>query len=150
MLFKLIPVFFLCMVKFVVGVPAMYAATGWGFFPLFLLSSLAGICGVVAFLFFETWLSKMWNAIMLRFRKPKEKVAPKLFTRRNRILVKILRRYGLPGLAFITPTLISIPVGSILAGRLFPDHKKVMVYLSVSVMLWSALLSVILTSGIQW
>ncbi len=150
MLFKLIPIFLLCMVKFVVGVPAMYAATRWDFLPLFLVSSVAGICGVVAFLFFETWLSKMWNAFMLRFRKPKQRVKPKLFTRRNRLLVKILRRYGLPGIAFITPTLISIPVGSVLAGRLFPDHKKVFVNLSVSVLLWSAFLSIILTSGIKW
>ena len=150
MLFKLVPIYLLCMVKFVVGVPALYAATKWGFLPLFLLSSVAGISGVVAFLFFETWLSKIWNQLKSRLVKPSAPKPQKRFTRRNRLLVKILRKYGLPGLAIITPTIISIPVGSILAGRLFPDHKKVMLHLSLSVIAWAALLSGILTSGIKW
>jgi hypothetical protein len=31
------------------------------------------------------------------------------------MLVKIINLYGLPGIALITPTIISIPVGTILA-----------------------------------
>jgi hypothetical protein len=58
--------------------------------------------------------------------------------------VKIIRRYGLFGLAFITPTIISIPVGSMLAGRLFPDKREVLLYLSGSVVLWSMALSAVL------
>ncbi len=146
MIFKVIPIFLLCMVKFVVGVPALYAATKWGFLPMFIVSSIAGICGVIAFLFFEKWIFKGWDWLRTKYfprKNPPQK--KKLFSRKNRIFVKILNSYGLPGIAFITPTIISIPVGSILAGRLFNNNKKVLVFLSVSVILWSALLSGLLT-----
>lgn len=151
LLLKLIPIFFLCMVKFVLGVPALYTATGWGFLPLFTFASIAGISGVAAFLYFETWLSKMWAFIRQRFFPPKKPKKPaKRFTRGNRILVKVLRSYGLPGLAFITPTLISIPIGTVLAGRLFPNHRKVLLFLSGSVILWSAILSGLLSLNFAW
>jgi hypothetical protein len=147
-IFKIIPIFLLCMVKFVVGVPALYAATKWGFLPMFIVSSAAGICGVVAFLFFEQWIFKAWDWLKMKYFPPKSQPQKKkLFTKKNRLLVKILSTYGLPGIAFITPTIISIPVGSILAGRLYTNNKKVFVYLSVSVILWSALLSGLLTLG---
>jgi hypothetical protein len=147
-IFKIIPIFLLCMVKFVVGVPALYAATKWGFLWMFLVSSIAGICGVVSFLFFEKWIFKAWDWFRMKYFPPKNPLSKKkLFTRKNRMLVKILNSYGLPGIAFITPTIISIPVGSILAGRLFANHKKVLLYLSLSVILWSAILSGLLTIG---
>jgi hypothetical protein len=144
MFLKLVPIFLLCMVKFVVGVPALYAATKWEFLPMFLFSTLAGSCGIIAFLFFERGLMNFWTAIKHRLRI-KSKPAPKRrFTKRNRMLVKIINSYGLPGIALITPTIISIPVGTILAGRLFNNHKRVFLFLAVSVALWSAILSSLL------
>jgi hypothetical protein len=142
---KLVPIFLLCMVKFVVGVPALYAATKWGFLPMFVFSTVSGCCGVVAFLFFERGLMKLWSAIKSKLSfKSRPSVPPKRFTKRSRMLVKIINSYGLPGIALITPTIISIPVGSILAGRLFHNHKRVFLFLSASVVLWSALLSSLL------
>lgn len=145
MFLKLVPIFLLCMVKFVVGVPALYAATTWEFLPMFLFSTLAGSCGVIAFLFFERGLTNFWNAIKDRLPIKSKPAAPKRrFTKRKRMLVKIINSYGLPGIALITPTIISIPVGTILAGRLFNNHKRVFLFLAVSVALWSAILSSLL------
>lgn len=145
MLLKLIPVFFLCMVKFVVGVPALYAATNWGFVPMFVFSTFAGSCGVVAFLFFERGLMRFWAAVKNKLPiKAKPSQPKRRFTKRNRMLVKIINSYGLPGIALITPTIISIPVGTILAGRLFHNPKRVFLFLTASVALWSALLSSLL------
>ncbi len=145
MVLKLVPVFLLCMVKFVVGVPALYAATSWGFIPMFVFSTIAGCCGVIAFLFFERGLIKVWSSVKMKIPFKSKASAPKRrFTKRSRMLVKIINSYGLPGIALITPTIISIPVGSILAGRLFHNHKRVFLFLAVSVALWSALLSSLL------
>jgi len=144
-LLKLVPVFLLCMVKFVVGVPALYAATNWGFLPMFAFSTIAGSCGVIAFLFFERGLMNLWTAVKHKLPLKSKPSAPKRrFTKRNRMLVKIINSYGLPGIALITPTIISIPVGTILAGRLFHNHKRVFLFLAASVALWSALLSSLL------
>ncbi len=145
MFLKLVPVFLLCMVKFVVGVPALYAATKWEFLPMFLFSTLAGSCGVIAFLFFERGLMNFWTAVKHKLPFKSKPEAPKRrFTKRSRMLVKIINSYGLPGIALITPTIISIPVGTILAGRLFHNHKRVFLFLTVSVAMWSAILSSLL------
>lgn len=121
--------------------------------------------GVVVFSYFSDYLFMMWNwlkAFSLGFfrsnKKPifseptvdvdakvsvsysyvesgqKEK---KIFTPKTRKLVRIWKKYGLFGIAFITPVIISIPVGTILATRLIPNRKKVLLYLFVSVAIWS-------------
>jgi len=148
--FKILPALLLCTVKFIAGVPTLYLLTKWSFLPLFLVSWLAGSTGVFAFLFLEEGLVKMWSHLRKAIFPSREKQAKprkKIFSRRSRILVKIISRYGLIGIAFITPTIISIPVGTVLAGRLFENNKVVFLYLSGSVMLWSALLSALLTLG---
>jgi hypothetical protein len=112
---------------------------------MFAFSTIAGSCGVVSFLFFERGLMNFWTAVKHKLPLKSKPAAPKRrFTKRNRMLVKIINSYGLPGIALITPTIISIPVGTILAGRLFHNHKRVFLYLAASVALWSALLSSLL------
>jgi hypothetical protein len=142
---NLLLLFLLCSVKFVVGVPATYLAYRFNFFELTLFSSLAGISGVLVFSFLGDALSILWSKFRLRFFRVSHPKVKKRFTRGNRIYVSIIRRYGLFGLAFITPTIISIPVGSILAGRLFPNKRLVLIYLSGSVVLWSMTLSAVLS-----
>jgi hypothetical protein len=45
------------------------------------------------------------------------------------------------GLAAITPTFLSIPLGTFLATRFFPDKRKVLIYLCASVIVWSVIVS---------
>ncbi|MFM2285507.1 MAG: hypothetical protein RLZZ543_1004 [Bacteroidota bacterium] len=137
-------VFLLSTVKFVVGVPSAFAAFGFGFFELSAFGIAAGITGVSIFMFFSDWLFKMWDTFRQRFLPKKAPKPHKIFSRKSRSYVKIIRKYGLPGIAFITPTIISIPVGTLLARRLYPNRKKVFLYLSISVILWSLTLSAIL------
>ena len=136
--------FLLSTVKFVVGVPSAFAAFKLGFVELILFASGAGITGVTIFMFFSDWLFKMWGAFRIRFLPAQNPKPHKIFSKKSRLYVKIIRKYGLPGIALITPTIISIPVGTLLARRIFPDRKKVFFYLSVSVVLWSITLSAIL------
>jgi hypothetical protein len=136
--------FLLSSVKFVVGVPSAFAAFKLGFVELILFASGAGITGVTIFMFFSDWLFKMWEAFRIRFLPVKKAKPHKIFSKKSRLYVKIIRKYGLAGIALITPTIISIPVGTLLARRIFPDRKKVFLYLSISVVLWSITLSAIL------
>ncbi len=109
-----------------------------------MFTSMAGITGVLVFSFVGNELSALWSKLRLKYFHPPTIKKKKRFTRGKRMYVKIIRRYGLFGLAFITPTIISIPVGSMLAGRLFPDKREVLLYLSGSVVLWSMALSAVL------
>lgn len=145
MIIKYLLIFLFCMVKFVVAVPSGYATLDLAFIPFVLFTTAGGVSGVLAFSFFSNYIFQAWDYVLssLGFKvihaKPKRR-----FTRASRIYTKIIKNYGLIGLALITPTIISIPVGTILACKLFPDKRKVIIALSISVLLWSIFMSSLL------
>ncbi|MEZ5173982.1 MAG: hypothetical protein R2850_10880 [Bacteroidia bacterium] len=142
---KGIPLFLLTSVKFLVGVPAAYAAWRMNFVELSLFSSISGIFGVAIFVFLSDYLFRIWDNLRMKYFPPKaNKNKKKVFSRKARRYVTLVRRYGLPGVALLTPTLLSIPIGTILARRFFPNRKVVFIYLSASVILWSVALSALL------
>jgi Sec-independent protein secretion pathway component TatC len=52
-------------------------------------------------------------------------------------VIRIKQRFGLVGIAFITPVILSTPVGAFLADRFYKDKKKVILYLSFSTVFWA-------------
>ncbi|MES2622090.1 MAG: hypothetical protein V4615_14665 [Bacteroidota bacterium] len=66
----------------------------------------------------------------------------KKFTTSNRFLVKIKRRFGLGGIAVLTPIALSIPVGVLFALALTHDKKKIMFSMIISLLFWATLLFV--------
>ncbi len=144
-LLRTISLFLLTSVKFVVGVPAAYAAMQMTFLELSLFSSISGIFGVACFVFLSDWLFKIWDNLRMKYFPPKEaKAKRKIFSKSARRYVLIVRKYGLAGLALLTPTLLSIPIGTILARKFFPNRAKVFFYLSGSVILWAVAISAVL------
>jgi hypothetical protein len=63
------------------------------------------------------------------------------FTRGNRLLIKLKHRFGLIGLAALTPAILSIPFGSIVMAKFFKHHHFAMPSLMIAVLLWSVLLT---------
>ena len=51
--------------------------------------------------------------------------------------IKTVRKYGLFGIAFLTPIFFSIPIGTFIALRFFPNKKKTLPVLAASVFGWS-------------
>ena len=70
----------------------------------------------------------------------------RVFTRTNRFIVRVKRGHGMHGLAMITPPLISIPIGSILAAKYFHHDRRTLPTLLSSVVIWS----VVLTAAWTW
>jgi hypothetical protein len=60
----------------------------------------------------------------------------KIFTKFNRRVIRIKHRFGLTGIAILTPIFLSIPIGAFLAERFYKDKKKVITYLSISAIAW--------------
>jgi hypothetical protein len=58
-------------------------------------------------------------------------------------MIRIKHRFGLVGIAFITP-IISQPIGAFFAEKFFKNKKKVILYLSISVVFWAIALYVLL------
>jgi hypothetical protein len=67
-----------------------------------------------------------------------------VFTPRNRRIVKLWVRYGLGGIALLTPVLLSIPIGTFIATRLEKNRGKILLYISLSVIFWSIIVTSII------
>lgn len=67
-------------------------------------------------------------------------VAPKIFTKKNRFLVKIRKNGGLPLVAFLSPVIISLTVGCLLAITFVKDKRQIVAYMVGSIFLWSLLI----------
>lgn len=72
-------------------------------------TAACSVAGLMLSVFLFTFLGEGIRHLVERFRRRK----PKLFTKRNRRAVRIWRRFGLPGIAFLTP-LVFTPIGGTL------------------------------------
>lgn len=126
-------------VKFVLGGVPLALAMGFPFFKTVVTTCVGGFIGVLIFVNVSEYGLHQWHE-----RKKNKKNIPsgkKKFTRTNKIIIKAKSRFGLIGIAFLTPFLLSIPVGSFVAMRYFKNKNKVIIYLFASVVLWSVSLA---------
>lgn len=166
---KILLVILLSSVKFIAGPPFAYAFNqkyDLGIFETMVYSIIGGMLGVVVFSYFSDQLFRFWHWVKFRVKKMVRKAnvfseptvdydepfevhytyvertrSKKLFNRRNRRMVKVWRRYGLIGVAFLTPVVFSIPIGTIVANSLVPDKKKIFLYMFASVIFWSVVIN---------
>lgn len=72
------------------------------------------------------------HRVIWKFKRDK-----RLFTRKNRRLVRIWSRYGLKGVAFLTPVLL-MPLGGAIIALSFGGSKgKMLKYMAISFIFWS-------------
>lgn len=115
---------------------------GFGYLETLLITTIGGVIGVVFFYYLSAAIMVIIQKLTGKLGKKKQKPSKKrVFTWKNKLIVKIKREYGLIGLAAITPIFLSIPLGTFLAARFFHDQKKVLTYLSASVIVWSVIVS---------
>ena len=121
------------------GVPLALFVHGYSFYETVVLTSSGGIIGVFFFTYFSEWLINIYKRIRSKFSKGRHRKKKQIFTRRNIWIVKVKRRFGIMGIAFISPSFITIPVGTFILVRYFKNKKKIIVYQSASVVFWSLL-----------
>lgn len=114
---------------------------GFGYVETLLITTLGGVIGVFFFFYVSSFFMMLIAKLTSSSKHKKPSKPKRKFTWKNKLIVHIKREYGLIGLAAITPTLLSIPVGTFLAARYFSDKKKVITYLSASVIVWSVIVS---------
>ena len=132
LILKLATVYFSSMLKFVFGPIGGYAAG----FPLIttILVTVAGMMTVVlVFTYFSNWIKVR---IINRFFQKRKK-----FSSRNRKFVTIWKRYGLIGVAVLTPILLTPIGGTVLAVSSGSPKEKIILYMFVSACFWGVVLS---------
>ena len=133
---KIITIMVASSFKMLFGVP-LAIATGYNQLESIIIASAGGIIGVVIFTFFSQWIIN----VIEKFGSKKEK---RIFTKRNRFIIKVRQRFGLIGLAFIAPNL-TIPVGTFVLVRYFKSRRKIILYESLSVIFWAVVTSLIMS-----
>jgi hypothetical protein len=132
---KYASVFLVSMFKFVAG-PIAGIASG---LPAGLVWGLS-VTGMMTTVLIISSVGQAW-ALHLR-RKRQEKGKP-LFNRRSRGIVRIYRRFGIVGIAFLTPILFSPIGGTVIATQLHVPRLRILFHMLWSAVLWGGTLTIL-------
>ncbi|MBK6963994.1 MAG: hypothetical protein IPH20_08590 [Bacteroidales bacterium] len=155
-LLKQLSILLISAVKLLAAAPVSYLF-GYSYLHTLLNTAIGGLMGVVFFFFLSRNLIRLYYNyapfILRKIRtvagmpdksnalKPLEHGRKKIFNRRNRVIVKIRTTYGMPGIIILTPIFLSIPFGTFLALKYYSSRRNLLAWLSLSVILWSVLLT---------
>ena len=162
---KILLIILLSSVKFVAGPPFAYfdERYDFSFFETVIYCVIGGMLGVWVFTFFSLEIQLTWDWMKHRFKKMVRKESffsepeptddtlevnytyvekdfkpkRKVFSKRTRKYVRIWRKYGLIGVSFLTPVLISIPIGTIIVNSFEQNKAKIFLYMFISIVFWS-------------
>lgn len=145
---KYLEVGLIASVKFLIA-PFDAERNGFTWIEAFTVTTIGGFIGIVAFTFLGENISKWWRHVVALVKsvfmgRPAsviERKPRRVFTRNRRFIVRIKMRFGLAGIAFITPCIISIPIGTLVAITFYKKRQRVLTYLSISLLFWSLLLN---------
>jgi hypothetical protein len=108
------------------------------------LTATGGCLGTIAFYYGGARVLEWFRRrrVRKRARSIARGTAPqRIFTRTNRMIVRIKRGYGVKGLAIFSPPILSIPLMSILAAKYFRHDRRTLPLMLSSVVIWSFVLS---------
>ena len=122
--------------KFAATFPVAVYLFKMSFVETILYTNIGGLLGIVIFTFLSKGIIHLIEVIRSKNHGSRKK--PKyIFTKRNRRLVTLRKKYGLPGIVFLTPLILSIPVGCFLIEKYYGKNKRNFVFLVLSNVVWS-------------
>ncbi len=134
---EIINVFLLSAVKFFGAPPLAHYVYDLPYIETLIITTSGGVFGVFLFFYFGSRIVQFFPI----FFKPMPKNR-KIFTKKNKFYVGMIKKYGLIGIALFSPILISIPVGAFLAARFFSHQSFIaLTFLCLSVLFWSVVLT---------
>lgn len=117
-------------VKFIGGV-GLAIVYGLKFAPSVLTTFVGGLAGVVVYIVFGDMLLRVYRRYFPSKRK---------FTKSRRRIVRLKQRGGLWLIAFLTPLLLSMPLGTFASVSLGFPWIRILIAMSLSLAFWSLLL----------
>lgn len=128
---RAIPVYFSCMLKFIFGPAGGYAI---GLHPVTtIVTTILGMMTVVFLLtFFGNWAR---TAVFGKFKRRKMNL------KKAARFQQIWKRYGLAGVALLTPIVLTPIGGTLLAVSSGSPKEKIIFYMFISASFWSVVIS---------
>ncbi|TGD76920.1 hypothetical protein [Hymenobacter wooponensis] len=123
------------MFKFVAG-PVAGIAAG---LPMALVWGLS-VTGMMTTVVIISGVGQAWA---LHQRRKREQKGKPLFSRKSRVIVRIYRRFGIVGIAFLTPILFSPIGGTVIATQLHVPRWRILVHMLWSAVLWGGALTML-------
>jgi uncharacterized membrane protein len=130
---KLATVFLLSTVKFLGG-PLAGSSMGLGFWPTMGLT----VAGMMTSVFIISGVGRVW----VRHRQQQRRLRREpVFSKRSRNIIKVFKRFGMGGIAFLTPVLLSPIGGTVIATLLGVPRQRIMLHMLWSAVLWGGVLT---------
>jgi len=146
--FKIIQVFLLASVKYVITFP-FALLIGLNFTQTLIAVTLGGIAGFYFFYHMsghaikrvhhvKTFFRKHTpHSIRLRFRQMvlwrKHMTGERVFSKKNRMIARLRAKFGLVGIVILSPVILSIPIGAFLLNKYYPKQKMAKPYMVLSI-----------------
>jgi len=127
---------------------------GFSIYESILTTTIGGFLGILVFYYSSSFITHLFGKFIYLekdqlkskknnyYLKSKQRLGnKKVFSKKNKFIIRTRNRYGLAGIVILTPVLLSIPLGAFLANKYFSNRKYTLHYLLLSVLLWSVILS---------
>lgn len=121
-------IYILCLFKFIAG-PVLGAAAGFSVVEIELVTVSGMMTSVIAFTYLGDWIKNTWT---IKIRRN-----PKLFTKRTRNIIKIWQKFGVYGIAALTPILLTPIGGTIILASFGIPKNKIISVMFVSGLFWA-------------
>nr|MBI1229315.1 hypothetical protein [Cytophagales bacterium] len=126
-------IYLLCLFKFIAG-PVLGAAAGFSVFEIEVVTVAGMMTSVVAFTYLGDWIKKTWT---IKIRKNNRR-----FTSRTRNIIKIWQKFGVYGIAALTPIFLTPIGGTILLTSFGIPKRKILTSMFVSAVIWALFFAV--------
>ncbi len=151
--FKIIQVFLLASVKYVITFP-FALLIGLNFTQTLIAVTLGGITGFFFFYHLSSFAAKRLHHVRILLRKHlplsfrlkyrqillwrKKMTGERIFSKKNRFIARFRAKFGLPGIVILSPIVLSIPIGAFLLNKYYSKHKMAKPYMVLSIVSWTA------------
>ncbi len=137
LIFKVLGTLGLSIIKYLIGVT--FALKWLNPIEGFLSTTIGSSIAVLIYVYGGTELTRFFRDRKIRRQGDKYK-KPLVFTKKNRFLVKIRKNGGLPLVAFLSPVVISLTVGCLLAITFIHNRPKIVTYMIISIFIWGIMI----------
>ena len=121
-------IYLMALFKFISG-PVLGYLAGYSLVEIMFVTVAGMMSSVTVFAYLGEWIKRQWG-----LRITKKRV---VFSRRNRRIVRVWQKFGVIGVAILTPLLLS-PIGGTLVLTSFGvERKRIVSYMFVSSVWWS-------------
>lgn len=130
MLLPYIGIFFWSMIKFLFAPATALLIEGNNPVITYLVCVSGAITGATIFYYLSVYFMNL-----TQIRRAKKGIIKKVFTRKNKIIIRTKNSLGLFGLALLTASFISIPLGTVITAKFYRHKKGSILYIYGAILL---------------